>query len=35
MWENILIDIATGKIKVSYDENGRPIVPGVEYPSDD
>lgn len=32
MWAGILMDIATGKIKVSYDESGRPIVPGVEYP---
>jgi tripartite-type tricarboxylate transporter receptor subunit TctC len=31
--QQIIIDIAEGKIEVSYDEQGRPIVPGVEYPT--
>lgn len=33
MWEQIIVDIAEGRIKVSYDEDGRPIVPGVQYPT--
>ena len=35
VWAGILMDIATGKIKVSYAESGRPIVPGGEYPPND
>lgn len=32
MWQNILYDIVSGKLDVQFDEQGRPIVPGVEYP---
>jgi len=32
MWLGIIVDIAEGRIKVKYDDDGRPIVPGVPTP---
>jgi len=29
MWWQIIMDIAEGKIKVQFDSDGRPIVPGA------
>ena len=33
MWQQILVDIVQGRIKVQYDDQGRPIVPGHSYPT--
>ena len=32
MWWGIIRDIAEGRVKVKYDSDGRPIVPGVPPP---
>jgi hypothetical protein len=33
-WAKILIDIVDGRLDIQEDDQGRPIIPGVQYPAE-